>query len=66
MPFWSLKNMKDMRQEMLNKNERHLVKQIRDMGFGSITIQVKDGIPCRIEEKVTSVMLGVFTGDLVP
>lgn len=58
--------MKEMKHEMITDNERHLVKQIRDMGFGSITIQVKDGIPFRIEEKVRSVTLGVFTGDLVP
>lgn len=50
----------------LSRNEKHLLKELRGMEFGSMTVHVKNGQPYRVEEKVESVILGLFTGDLVP
>lgn len=47
----------------LSRNERHLLKELRGLSFGSMTIHVKNGEPYRIEERVESVLLGTFTGE---
>lgn len=52
--------------EDLSRNEQHLIQELRGMEFGSMTIHVKNGQPYRIEERVESIILGTFSGDIVP
>lgn len=44
----------------LSHNERHLIKEVRSLDFGEITIYVKQGEPHRIERKIESIILGSF------
>lgn len=56
-----------MREEpKITDNEKHLLKELRDIEYGSMTVHVKNGVPWRVEEKLHSVMLGTFTGDIIP
>lgn len=50
----------------LNRYERHLLSQVRDMKFGSMTIHVQNGEPRRIENRVDSIILGTHTGEVFP
>ncbi len=52
-----------MTEEPITKPEQRLIREVRDLKFGSMTIHVKNGQPYRIENRLESIMLSSFTGE---
>jgi|TARA_Y100000310_G_C20646044_1_gene796633 hypothetical protein len=55
-----------MSDKQLSQNEKHLLKEVRSIDHGSVTVYIKNGTPWRLEEVKHSVVLGSFTGELIP
>lgn len=47
----------------LSRNELSLIRHLRGMQFGSMTVHVKAGEPYRIEERVESIILGITSDE---